>query len=103
MGSVGFVRIRNGGAFPSFPRRGGCAPPRNCPVPCWRSRGGLRIEKFRKTTPAPPAAVASRYFLGSWPPLLGKEGNAPPFRILHNPTLPSFRFFTTPHSASIPI
>src|SRR5262245_12625528 len=27
--------------YPSFPRRGGCAPPRNGPVPRRRSRGGL--------------------------------------------------------------
>src|SRR5262245_8819213 len=40
----------------------------------WRSRGGSHPIQ---TTPAAPAKVASRYFLGSRPPLLGKEGNAP--------------------------
>src|SRR5262245_43469374 len=56
----------------------------------WRSRGGSYPIQ---TTPAAPAKVASRYFLGSRPPLLGKEGNAP--------TIPNL--FTTPYDRALPL
>src|SRR5262245_10187603 len=76
--------------FPSFPRRGGCAPPRNGPVPRWRSRGGSY-----------PTHNHPGRSLGSRPPLLGKEGN-----VLDSdsftPSQPRFRFIHA-FTATIPI
>src|SRR5262245_30223030 len=85
----------NRGAFPSFPRRGGCEP-RKYLIATLSGAAGVDCVVFKNNHGCATPGTGSDLG-GAQTPLLGKEGNIHDSNFIHSPLLSRAHNSFTPH------